>query len=476
MPKKVFSLLLCSVLLFLFYSYSAKSQPLSPVKELLYIESIVFSGNKKTHNNIISREIPIQKGDTIVSGQLADILNISKNNLLNTKLFNYVTIDTLIVNNRVTITIILEERWYFWPIPSLNFADRNFSTWMNSKDWRKIIYGLDLEKNNFRGRNEVMNFSFSIGYNEQFSLSYNDLYLDKKRHHSIGIYNTYLRRKQTSVAVIENRLQELRVDETYVFEHFEFSLKYTYRHKNHNWHTLFLSLNYSQIADTIADINPNYFGTGKTNIRFVSLIYSATQDLRDSKSYPLSGSYTNFIIRQSGLGVLDHPNILLIKSRFAKYWDFGNRVHAATAVNLQKSFSDQKPFFLDKAIGYKYDQIRGYEYYVVNGSDFFITKANLKFTIIPTKVKLLNFFPMNWFNGKFKKIHYALYANIFFDTGYAKKYGSIYENRNSFENKLLYSGGIGLDFVTYYDRVLRFEYSIIHNGESGFFVHFLAPI
>jgi hypothetical protein len=36
--------------------------------------------------------------------------------------------------------------------------------------------------------------------------------------------------------------------------------------------------------------------------------------------------------------------------------------------------------------------------------------------------------------------------------------------------------GAGIDIVTYYDKVMRLEYSVNGWGESGIFIHFIAGI
>lgn len=75
---------------------------------------------------------------------------------------------------------------------------------------------------------------------------------------------------------------------------------------------------------------------------------------------------------------------------------------------------------------------------------------------------------------KFSTMHYALYSNVFFDCGYVK---DIYFKRNNqLNNTFTYGMGIGLNFVTYYDKVLRVEYSITKQKEHGLFIHFIAPI
>ncbi|MDO9680250.1 MAG: hypothetical protein Q7262_04490, partial [Bacteroidales bacterium] len=62
----------------------------------------------------------------------------------------------------------------------------------------------------------------------------------------------------------------------------------------------------------------------------------------------------------------------------------------------------------------------------------------------------------------------------FVDIGYAShKYAS---PLNEMSNKLLLSGGVGLDLVAYYDITLSFEYSINNFGKHGLFVAFKKPM
>jgi hypothetical protein len=40
----------------------------------------------------------------------------------------------------------------------------------------------------------------------------------------------------------------------------------------------------------------------------------------------------------------------------------------------------------------------------------------------------------------------------------------------------MYGTGIGIDFITYYDKILRFDYAFNGFGEHGFFILWKAPI
>ena len=50
------------------------------------------------------------------------------------------------------------------------------------------------------------------------------------------------------------------------------------------------------------------------------------------------------------------------------------------------------------------------------------------------------------------------------------------QQNNYLANTVLCGSGLSLDFVSYYDLVLRMEYSINRLNEKGLFLHFIAPI
>ena len=50
-----------------------------------------------------------------------------------------------------------------------------------------------------------------------------------------------------------------------------------------------------------------------------------------------------------------------------------------------------------------------------------------------------------------------------------------YSEMNSLNNTFLRSQGMSLDIVTYYDKLIRLEYSRNHLKEWGLFIHFSNP-
>ena len=61
----------------------------------------------------------------------------------------------------------------------------------------------------------------------------------------------------------------------------------------------------------------------------------------------------------------------------------------------------------------------------------------------------------------------GVYPNIFIDYGYVNN-TYIIENRSKLSNRLIYGAGFGLDFVTYYNMVIRFNYAINDRKERNF--------
>jgi hemolysin activation/secretion protein len=100
-------------------------------------------------------------------------------------------------------------------------------------------------------------------------------------------------------------------------------------------------------------------------------------------------------------------------------------------------------------------------------------RSNVKYQLVKPNVKKVK---EGQEKNKFKNLQYAFYLNAFADAGYVV---NKFTENNPLNNKMLYSWGLGLDFVTYYDMVFRFEYAFTYNSYesiNGFYIAFGMPI
>jgi outer membrane protein assembly factor BamA len=441
------------------------------------IDSVIPEGNKVTKDHIITRELLFGENDTVCKINLEYCIRKSRENLLNTSLFNFVTIDTLPSGknpNGIKVQIHLIERWYIWPFPIFELSDRNFNAWWETKDFRRVSYGAFITWENFRGRKETLKLRLRFGYDEQYDIFYTIPYINKKETLGFGFGGGIAMNHEVACRTYRNKLQYYRDNDEYIRKKGFSFVQLTYRKIFYNTHKFQCYFNYNYFADDLLQENEHYSTNNQNILRFFSLYYQFKSDHRDYKSYPLTGYYFDVGIEKKGFGIFkgNDLDVFYILSTFRKYWQFQKRIYFAFGLNSKLSTSSEQPYFLVHGLGYGRDYIRSYELYVIDGQNFGLLKTNFKFALLPTRVTNIKFIKTE----KFRKIHYAIFMNLFADVAYVDNIYPDPELMNNLENKILFGYGLGIDFVTYYDVVIRVEFSINRMHEKGFFLHFMAPI
>jgi outer membrane protein assembly factor BamA len=476
LPAKTILILVLYQLLFpgLFH-VSAQNETSS---QRVIIGSVGISGNKKTLDNIIFRELLIAPGDTLHADEFASLVNQSRLNLLNTSLFNFVTVDTVSLSESgvmrvVNVAFSLLERWYIWPVPVLQITDRNFNAWWQTRDFTRINYGVDLKWDNFTGRMDEFNAIFQFGKNRKFSVAYQNPYIDKKKRFGMGFSTGYLKNREVGYITANDELV-FAFDPDGLSEEKYISVNGTFRNNIFVTHQLVAGLNSSSFSDSLLILNPDYSYKDTDQPLYLSIYYKFKVDHRDIKYYPLKGWYVDVELTKSGLGFgFEKPvNIAWAKTTSRLYSQLAKRWYTGVSFIGKVSSSAWQPYFQIEALGYSRDYVRGYEYNVIDGKHFALFRSNIKFALVPEKAHSIGFIP----TPKFGKIHYALYLTAFADAAYVWQPQWIEENNNILPRTFLAGTGIGLDLVTYYDKVVRVEYAVNKSGKSGIFIHFIAGI
>jgi len=439
--------------------------------QLYYINSVNIKGNKTTRDPIILRELVVKQGDRIYLDELEDLLKRCKENLLNTSLFNYVTINYfLLADMQINVNISVEERWYTWPIPILEHADRNLATWLDKKDISMINYGVFALKENFRGRGEDLKIKARFGFKEQFALMYVNPNIDRKKKHGLGFEIAYNRQKEIIVKIEHNKPVYHTESGNYQLKYFYADLYYLFRPGIYTKHVFSAGYNNIIVSDAVIKLNPWFNLPGNTKMVYNTLSYNFIRDLRDFKTYPLKGSYSNFSLKKLGFGIYKtSPDLFQLTLKYGQYYSMFKKLYISNDVLAKKSIGDYVPYFISDAMGYE-NYLRGYEHYIANGQDYFMLKNTIRYNIIPKTTRELNIIPIK----KFRKLHFSVYLTGYFDLGYIVNSSNYFDN--SMPGSLLYSGGLGIDIVTYYDRIIKLNYSYNKFGEGGFFLHFVTPV
>lgn len=455
-------------LLVLFFS-CAHLFPQADSSAVYKITSVSIKGNRKTKERIILRELSRQINDTVSLLQVRAVKKRSEQNIFNTLLFVYDTIYPVInhADKTVHLDIHVKERWYIWPVPVFEVQDRNFNTWWEKKDLFRINYGVALGLENFTGVKDRFVVLLQRGYTEKYGFSYRRPYINKKQTVGVGGQYIFSRNNEVTYKTENNLPLFVRQYSKYLRQDHEARASLFYRPNLYEQNTVEVFVRSSKIEDTVSQLNPFYFGGERNSIFYAGLQYRYTFDNRDNKIYPLAGWAFDAWVNKDGFDYSEKSpvNLLYVTGSLRKHTRLYPRWYLANLVKGRLMNADQLSFNFNRALGWN-DLIRGYEYYVLDGQRYFLTKNSLRYQLVKPRVyQTEGRFSIKQFNT----IPYSLLLNVYFDAGYVED--KFYFKNNPLSNSWQYGYGVGLDFVTYYDIVLRLEYSMNKLNQSGFFIH-----
>ena len=442
--------------------------------EYVLVSEIIIEGNDVTKDAVILRELTFVVGDTISLQHFDEVLKVSRENVLNTTLFNFVSIeqkDDDSTENGVVVQITVVERWYLWVYPYLAYSDRNLNAWYEANDITRFSYGVEMKYRNFLGLKHNLNLTVIAGYNQNYGLSYDMPFGIGKKTLGFEVGVRYKRDKEVQYITESNKISYFNGDDKFAKQSGVVFVEPYYRFGYRNKLYFNFSYNNTLFHDSLPELNDDFANAYGTRFQYFALSVVFKNDYRDEHNYPLNGHYFEFMMEKIGMGVFDtSPNVFYAKMTADWYQPIRGRWYWASNLTVKMSDGKDVPYFLNQGLGYKNDYVRTYELYVVDAMNFALMKNNLKFAILNPVTKNIPFIK----NERFGKIHFALYANVFFDCAYSWR---MPDNTTSFlDNRFIFGTGIGLDFVTYYDKVLRVECGVNDMGEMGVFVHFVAPI
>ena len=462
-------LLLGSLIINSWFS-EAQVNAIAPSGSALIVRRILVTGNKVTQERIILRELSLKPGDSLRRDELSGVLAEQQKRIYNLLLFNRVDVQPLeIETGTIDLLIELHERWYTYPIPIFELSDRNFNEWWENydRDLSRVNYGLRLYQYNFRGRNETVKLTARTGFSKRFDFYYKIPNLTRNQKH--GLVLEYVYNEPSNLAYrTENHILTFLRDNKPLRTGNAFSATYTYRNSFYRTHSLRTGLARINISDTIFSLNPEYLSNGLNNQTFSTLSYRFVAEHRDVIAYPLRGYQVTAGFSAVGISPSEKTRYLNLNGSFAWHREVGNDLYLSLFSSLYINTRGNQPYAMISGIGYDRQYIRGFETYVIEGPVFTLNKVTMKKRIFSG-----NFVTKGLGFNQFSSLPLAVYLKAFSDFGYVYNY-AFYKKanlNNQFSDKPLASAGVGIDFVTYFDSVVRLEYSFTSQSTSGLFLN-----
>lgn len=438
--------------------------PLADTSSSLFtIKGIIVTGNKRTKNNIIFRELAFQKNERYPLDALVEKFSRTKQQLMNTGLFRSVVVSLKSLQGYdVYVAIDLKERWYIYPMPFVKVVDRSFNEWIVKKGMSldRVNYGIKLTHKNTTGRNDRLHLNFVNGFTKQVAIRYDNLFLDNDLQWSSNFSVAFGKNHEVNYNTINDKQVAYKNNDEYVHSFFRTMLEFSYRRAIKTRHTFGIGYNYEDVADTLFHLNPSYSDQQKV-IRYPEIFYNLRHFNVDLIPYPTRGYVADLSLVRKGFS--PDLNLWQLTAKGSGYWPLSDKFFFNLRLAGMIKVPFQQTYVTKQLLGYGDLFLQGYEYDVIDGVAGGYGKGILTRQIINTAIRI----PSKRIE-RLNHIPIAVYAKVYGNTGYVYDPEPGY---NLLSNRLLYSGGIGLDFVLFTDLVFKLEWSTNQLGQKGIYLH-----
>ncbi|MFA7229433.1 MAG: POTRA domain-containing protein [Melioribacteraceae bacterium] len=423
----------------IFYSISLSIMAAEPDSllinedETVRIDSIRLTGNVKTEEAIILREMTFIAGDT-VTGR---ILRFNRERIYSLGLFNRVDFFVTQNDNLNILEIVLAESWYLYPLPYFKAHNNEFD---------KATYGVNFTYKNFRGKNETLRAMIGLGYEPVYAVTFDNPSFSFENNIGLSITALYLRFNNKSTRAVN------LVGEDFRYKIFSQSVSLSKRFNTFNIALLTLGFSYYENNHSIRGIT----ASGGRIDRMPSLGISYQYDSRDLKQYSKNGLYAFLNINHKGFGI-NKAAYNNLEFDFREYRSIIDPLSGKWRVALRTSFGNIIPFYDYSYLGY-YEKIRGHFNEIREGKSYFLSSFELSFPIVrdwnfSLKLPLLP--------ESLTSTRIGIYLTGFIDSGDA------FGDNKSFSINNFYSGyGFGITILFLPFNAIRFEYAFNESGRG----------
>lgn len=418
---------------------------------------LITEGNQRTRPQVFLREIGYEIGDTVPYAD--SMAQVWQGRISGLNLFNFVEVQA----KNDTVIIRVAERYYTWARPMLQWADRNFNVWWQTRDPERLIYGGTLFLNNLAGLNHSAFITAIAGYNRVLDAGYSVPFRSHRNSWGFAVRAYYWTNHELWYQTRGNVLQFMHKSDGSIQENAGAGTVLRRRMSYFSRLELGLGWGYTRIDSAAAAASPDYLYKGLSQQEYFTKV-EYILDHRNQRDYPTSGyllrtgvAYTQFNTLRSG-------------DFMAEGWFRGSvfiplnpKRNAVLASAISGGLNNPATYRLSRQLGYGSDYVRGYEPYVADGNGFILGKLAFRKALVNKKAVVVK--GPAWLKN-YTRIPLSLWFNIFADAG------RVIQPREVAENPLSASWfrgtGIGVDVIAWYSAMMRAEYSFNHLGEGVF--------
>jgi hypothetical protein len=207
-------------------------------------------------------------------------------------------------------------------------------------------------------------------------------------------------------------------------------------------------------------LNPEFFPSGKTTLSHLDVTYNINHNNVDYIAYPTKGVTFSAALMKRFSSELNMWQLTSSASYTIPVFT-KSQIYLQGTGTIKLPFN--QPYYNKRLFGFGDLYMRGLEYYVADGVAGFVGRATARREVLKFNIK-----PPIVIQGH-DKIPFRFFLKAYGDLGYT--YDQSPSTYSSLTNKWLKTWGVGLDILSFYDFVIRLEYSFNQLNQQGLFLH-----
>ncbi len=346
-------------------------------------------------------------------------------------------------------------------------VDRNFNVWWKEykHDPSRINLGTKVFINNLTGHRDRLDILVHWGYHNKYEAEYSLPYINKSNNLGIQVSGLWSKTKELGYYTDNNNNQERFLANRELIRRIKLSLALIYQPRiksKQRWKIEWRNYRTDSLINNV--LNKRFLNTINNWLSYPVFSYDYQYDCRNIKPHPTKGFSIYAGIEKQGFSEL--RNALISMFEIKNYLQIFPKITWTQNLKTQANWiTENTDYFHNRALGEGDNYIRGYEYYLIDGQKFAYFKTSLQWLMYDGKWNLNQIMPID----ALKKPPVQMFFTINNDLGYVAHTPGF--NKGQFNDKLIWGGGIGLEIVAYFDKMIQLEYSFNQLFENDVFLH-----